>query len=310
MNKILLPVAMLLLFSCQEERKYDATGSFEADEVIVSAEANGRILEMPIREGDYLKSQQQVGKIDISNLQLQKEQREASVKAIRERTVDVQPQLELVRRQLAVQEAQMEQQLRERTRISNLVRADAATKKQLDDIEAAIDQLQRQMDVTRQQLRLNQTNISTQNRSILSEETPGEKSVAVIEDQIRKGSIVNPVNGIILTQYAFEGEFASTGKPLYKIADISTITLRAYVTGTQLPQVKLDQPVDVLVDDGKGGYRTYPGTIYWVSDKAEFTPKTIQTKDERANLVYAIKVKVKNDGYLKIGMYGELKFKS
>ena len=293
---------------CSRQSPYDASGTFETDEVIISAEQTGKILSLPIKEGDSLGAGQKVGSIDVSNLVLQKEQKQASVEALHEKTTDAQPQLELVRKQLAVQNSQLEQQLRERTRISNLLRADAATQKQLDDIDAAIDQLQKQIAVTRQQIQLYQSNISTQNRSILSEQAPAQKTVAIVEDQIKKGTIINPINGVILTQYAFEGEYATIGKPLYKIADLSVLTLRAYITGTQLPQVKLNQGVKVLVDDGKKGYKEYTGTINWISGKAEFTPKTIQTREERANLVYAIKIRVKNDGYLKIGMYSEIKF--
>jgi HlyD family secretion protein len=143
----------------------------------------------------------------------------------------------------------------------------------------------------------------------MSEYKPLKKSVAQIEDQLRRTNIVNPINGTVLTKYALAGEVTTAGKALYKIGDLSVITLRAYITGTQLAQIKLNQEVTVLVDSSETKYRTYTGLITWISDKAEFTPKTIQTKDERANLVYAIKIHVKNDGYLKIGMYGEVKFK-
>jgi HlyD family secretion protein len=152
-------------------------------------------------------------------------------------------------------------------------------------------------------------NISTQNRSILSEGKPLEKRVAQLEDQLKRASIINPIAGTVTTKYAEAGEITSAGKALYKIADMSSMTLRAYITGTQLSQVKLGQSVKVLTDDGAKKYKEFPGTITWISEKAEFTPKTIQTKEERANLVYAVKIKVKNDGYLKIGMYGEVQFK-
>ena len=164
------------------------------------------------------------------------------------------------------------------------------------------------MNVTQQQINVQRNNIATQNRAYLSEGKPLEKRVAQLNDQLNKTNIINPINGTVITKYAEAGEMTSPGKALYKIADLSTMTLRAYITGTQLSQVKLGQTVKVLVDDGADKYKELPGTITWISDKAEFTPKTIQTKDERANLVYAIKVKVKNDGYLKIGMYGEVKF--
>lgn len=306
--KIVYLLPLLTLAACSRQSANDASGSFEVDEIIISAEQTGKILSLAIKEGDSLGVGQKVGSIDVSNLLLQKEQKQASVEALREKTSDAKPQLELVHKQLAVQNSQLEQQIKERARTSNLIKADAATQKQLDDINASIDQLQKQMAVTRQQIQLYQSNISTQNRSILSEEPSARKTVAIVEDQIKKGTIINPIKGIILTQYAFEGEYATIGKPLYKIADLSLLTLRAYITGIQLPQVKLNQKVKIMVDNGKKGYKAYDGIIGWISDKAEFTPKTIQTKEERANLVYAIKVKVKNDGYLKIGMYSEVKF--
>ncbi|MFT4024918.1 MAG: HlyD family efflux transporter periplasmic adaptor subunit, partial [Flavihumibacter sp.] len=160
--------------------------------------------------------------------------------------------------------------------------------------------------VTRQQRTLNNYNTGTQNRSILSERAPLEKTVAQFDEQLAKAQVINPVTGTVLTNYALQGEMQVIGKPLYKIANTDTLTLRAYITGEQLPQVKLGQQVRTRIDQGRNNYKEYPGTITWIAAKAEFSPKTIQTKNERANLVYAIKVKVKNDGYLKIGMYGEV----
>jgi HlyD family secretion protein len=211
----------------------------------------------------------------------------------------------LVKKQLAVQESQLEHQLHERTRTANLVKADAATRKQLDDIDAGIDQLRKQIVATRQQLSVNNSNTDTQNRSILSGTAPLEKTVAQFQEQINKGQVINPINGTVLVNYALQGEMQVVGKPLYKIANTDTLDLRAYITGNQLPQIKLNQKVKVRIDQGEKKYKEYHGTITWISSKSEFSPKTIQTKDERANLVYAIKIKVKNDGYLKIGMYGE-----
>ena len=175
-------------------------------------------------------------------------------------------------------------------------------------MNAAIDQLQKQISVFKQQIVLDESKIATQNRSILSEQNPLEKSVAQIQDQINKGQIVNPISGIVLTKYALEGEMTTIGKALYKITNLDTITLRAYITESQLTSVKLNQSVKVYTDDGAKNYKEYPGQVYWISDKSEFTPKTIQTRDERANLVYAVKIRVKNNGYLKLGMYGEVKF--
>jgi len=308
-TKALSIVALVFLFGCNQNKlQTDASGVFESDEVIVSAEQSGKILSLPIKEGDTISQGKIVGNIDISNIQLQKAQVQATIQALKEKTTNPVPQIDLVKKQLAVQESQLAQQLREKTRTENLLKADAATQKQLDDINSMIDQLQKQIAVSKQQIALDNSNISTQNRTIFSEKDPLEKSVAQIQDQINKGQIVNPITGTVLVKYALEGEMTTIGKALYKIANVDTITLRAYITGSQLSNVKLGEQVKVYIDSGAKNYKEYSGFISWISDKSEFTPKTIQTKDERANLVYAIKIRVKNDGYIKIGMYGEVKF--
>ena len=300
---------IVLATSCSQKKiDTDASGVFESDEVIVSAEQNGKILSFPIQEGDTLAKGAKIGNIDMSNTMLQKQQVQATIAALHDKTTNPLPQTELVERQLAVQESQLAQQLRERTRTENLLKADAATQKQLDDINSTIDQLQKQIAVSKQQIALDKSNIATQNRTVYSEQAPLEKSVAQIQDNIDKGQIINPIKGTVLTKYALEGEMTTMGKALYKIANLDTLTLRAYVTGSQLTQVKLGQTVKVYSDEGANQYREYPAEVYWISDKSEFTPKTIQTRDERANLVYAVKIHVKNDGYLKLGMYGEVKF--
>ncbi len=297
----------LLLAGCnRSQNNFDASGTFEAEEVVVSSELSGKIQALNLREGQTLPIGQKVGEVEATNLLLQKEQVQASIGALRERTADVQPQIRLLQDQLAVQQSQLQTMQRERTRTTNLVQADAATGKQLDDIDAQIDILEKQIRVTLQQIKVQQNNVSTQNRGILSEASPLEKRVAQLNDQLGKANIINPIAGTVLTKYAESGEYTAPGKALYKIADLSWLTLRAYITGSQLPQIKLNQPVKVLVDQDAEEYKTLLGTITWISDKAEFTPKTIQTKEERANLVYAVKVRVKNDGYLKIGMYGEV----
>jgi len=314
MNKLIVTLisAIAVLFAAcnRNGQKFDASGTFEVDEVIVSAEQTGKILSFNVNEGQAIPQQQVVGIIDAENLSLQKEQIQASIEALHEKTSDVKPQIQLLQEQLAVQQSQLGNLQHERTRIENLLKQDAATGKQLDDINSQIDVLQKQMDVTRQQINVQRTNVNTQNRTVLSEKKPLEKRVAQLSEQISKANIINPVNGTVITKYAEAGEITSAGKALYKIANLDTLILRAYVSGTQLPQIKLNQQVKVLIDSGAKAYREYPGTITWISDKAEFTPKTIQTKEERANLVYAIKVRVKNDGYLKIGMYGEVMFQS
>jgi HlyD family secretion protein len=284
----------------------DATGTFEADEVIVSAEVPGKILTFNIDEGSQLTKDSVVGTIDAKSLALQKEQVDASIHALAEKTSDIDPQMKLMQDQLQVQLSQLKTMEREKTRTENLLKQDAATAKQLDDINAQIDVLNKQIAVTRQQMVVNRSNVATQNRGILSEAAPLKKRAAQLEDQLGRSNIVNPISGNVLAKYAEAGEVVSAGKALYKIADLSYVNLRAYITGDMLPQVKLGQKVNVLIDQRKNDYKTYEGTIIWIADKAEFTPKTIQTKEERANLVYAIKVKVKNDGFLKIGMYGEV----
>lgn len=301
--------AATLLTACNGNKvTYDASGSFEVDEVVVSAELTGKLLTFDLNEGDSIAKGKVIGTIDAQNLSLQKDQVQASIQALREKTADLTPQVKLLQDQLVVQQSQLDRLQREKQRTENLLKQDAATGKQLDDLNAEIDMLKKQMDVTRQQINVQRSNVGTQNRSILSEGKPLEKRVAQLDDQLKRADITNPINGTVITKYAEAGEMTATGKALYKIADLSTMTLRAYITGTQLSQVKLNQPVKVLIDNGAHAYREYPGVITWISDKAEFTPKTIQTKEERANLVYAIKIKVKNDGYIKIGMYGEVKF--
>lgn len=307
--KTLAGFAIIFFVSCnRDQNKFDASGTFEADEVIVSAGAAGKILSLNIDEGSTIAKDSIVGLVDPTDLSLQKQQVQASIQALNEKTSDVTPQVKMLEDQLKVQQTQLDNLLHEQARIENLVKEDAATKKQLDDINFQIESAKKQMNVMQQQINVQKNNVATQNRGILSESKPLQKRAEQLQEQLNKTNITNPVNGTVITKYAEVGEITSNGKPLYKIADLSTLNLRAYVTGDQLPEIKLGQQVTVLIDSGAKKYRKIQGTITWVSDKAEFTPKTIQTKDERANLVYAIKVKVKNDGYLKIGMYGEVKF--
>jgi len=300
-------IASLLIIGCNRgESEFDASGTFEADETIVSSEMPGKILSFNVEEGMQIPKDSIVGSVDATNIDLQQQQVEASINALNEKTANANPQIELLQNQLAVQQSQLDNLLHERTRIENLLKSDAATPKQLDDINSQIDVVKKSMAVTQQQINVKKNDIATQNRSILSEAEPLRKRVAQLEDQQQRANIVNPVSGTVITKYAEAGEITSSGKALYKIADLSELNLRAYVTGVQLPTIKLGQQVKVMIDQGEKKYKEYTGNIIWISDKAEFTPKTIQTKEERANLVYAIKVKVKNDGFLKIGMYGEV----
>ena len=323
MNKIsILSLALIFLYSCNNGgSKYDASGTFEADEIIVSAEATGKILQFNIEEGDALKKDSVIGQIDVVNLELQKGQAEASLQALNQKTNDPGPQIAILKTQRDAQQAQInvlleqiKKKKKEQARLQKLVKADAATPKQLDDAEGQISVMEKQLTAAReslsvidQQMASAKASVQLQNRGILSEKAPMQKRVEQMEDMISRGEIVNPATGVVLTKYAMDGEFTSMGRPLYKLADLSEMTLRAYITGNQLPSVNTGQTVTVLVDDGPDNQKELSGTVTWVSDKAEFTPKTIQTKDERANLVYAVKIKVKNDGSLKIGMYGEVR---
>jgi HlyD family secretion protein len=284
----LLASLLLVAAACNRDgSEFDATGNFEADEIIISAEATGKIIQLNVEEGNQLKSQTAVGLIDTTQLHLRKMQLEYSIRAVQAK----QPNATI---QLAAITEQIETAKREKKRVENLL-------KQLDDLNAQLDLLQRQYAAT-------QSTLNITKQSLQSETLPLKAQLEQVQDQINKSQIINPIDGTVLSLYAKKNEVVNPGKALYKIADLSTIILRAYISGSQLSQIKLGQPVTVLVDAPEGKYKEYTGTISWVSDKAEFTPKTIQTKEERANLVYAVKINVRNDGYLKLGMYGEVKF--
>lgn len=295
MNRItkLFPVVVLLLSCSESDDRFDATGTFEADEVIVSAEVTGTIEELDIQEGSEVTEGQVLGRIDSTQLFLRKKQIQAQIEAM----LSKRPRIAT---QLASYNVQLETAERELQRVSSLRKAEAATQKQVDDARAQVDVIRRQMEAHRSSL-----DISSQ--GLVSETLPLSAQIEQIEDQLSHSRIVSPVTGTILSQYTEAHELVFPGKPLFKVADLSYLELRAFITGNQLPETRLNQQVSVFVDDGSGGYREYPGTLAWISDKAEFTPKTIQTREERADLVYAVKVRVKNDGLLKIGMYGEVK---
>lgn len=286
---------LLLLFSCSNgSGDYDATGSFEATEIIVSSQANGRILTLGLNEGDQLEQGQEVGLIDSTQLYLQKMTLLSNAKGVLAQQPDIKAQTAALQDQIKTLE-------REKARIGRLVTANAANQKQLDDIES-------QLEVTRSQLSAQTSTLQKSSANISAQSSTLDIQVAQLEDQIEKTRITSPISGTVLNRYAEAGELATMGTPLFKIADIGTMFLRAYVTNDQLAKIKLNDEVTVRVDDGQGGMKLYNGQINWISDKSEFTPKTIQTKNERANLVYALKIAVPNDGFLKIGMYGEVKF--
>jgi HlyD family secretion protein len=295
MNHKLIFVLFLALAACGKGKNaYDASGNFEADEIIVSAEASGKILQLNLQEGQTLKAGDVIGYIDSTQLSLRKKQLLYSIRALMAKQPDAASQLATIQKQIETAEF-------EKKRIENLLKDDAATKKQLDDLNAQVDLLKKQYHSL-------QSSLAITDRSLKTETLPLKAQIEQLDDQIKKSVIINPLDGTVLTKYAQQDEIIGSGKAIYKIANLSTILFRAYITGDQLAAVKLGQKVKVLVDDVNGGTKTYEGTLEWVSDRAEFTPKTIQTKDERANLVYAIKLKVKNDGFIKIGMFGEVAF--
>ncbi len=326
-NKVLKWGTILSAFvtfsSCNlNGNKHDATGVFEATEIIVSAEAMGKVIEFNIEAGSEIGKDSIVGKIDPVNLSLQKEQTASSIEALNLKTNDAGPNISVLMAQYAVQanqtavlQTQLKTAKREHDRLVKLVNAQAAPTKQLDDMRSQVEILENQVAasqdqsaVIKKQIKAQQEAVSIQNRGILSEKLPLQKRIELINDQISKTAIVNPAEGTVLTTYIEQGEFASPGKALYKLANLKIMTLRAYITGDQLGTIKLNQQVLINIDQDKKQAKTYEGKITWISDKAEFTPKTIQTRDERANLVYPIKIKVVNDGFLKIGMYGEVTF--
>ncbi len=323
MKKYILLTIIFSLASCNNsDNNYDASGTFEADEIFVTAKANGTILNLNVEEGQTLKLNEKVGEIDPKSLELQKDQIVANIDAIEQKTNSSLPQIQVLQSQISGQSAnvgvlqeQLQNAVRERNRTANLVAKDAATKKQLDEANGQIKVIQKQiyaaqsqLSILQQQISTAKENVSIQNRAILSERKPTEKKVAQIDEQLKNNTIESPISGMVLTKYLNQGEFAVVGKPIFKMANLDLMTLKSFITGDQIPLIKIGQKVTVLIDAGEGKTKELPGTIYWISSKAEFTPKTIQTKNERVNLVYAVKIHVKNDGYLKIGMYGDVKF--
>jgi HlyD family secretion protein len=291
---IILFTAAFSLWGCGKKNgDHDASGAFEAIEVVVSAQATGQIMQLDIVEGQALKVNQEVGFVDTIQLHLKKEQLSASMKAVDSRTYNVSLQMASTKQQIAKQQTEL-------IRFRNLVKSNAATQKQVDDIQSSIDLLEKQLTAQTETLRNTNSSLSAEITSLYIQ-------MEQINDLINKSIIVSPINGVVLSKYAQKGEIAVQGKALFKVADMTNIYLRAYITADQLTQMKLNQELSVFTDFGKKEMREYKGVITWISDKAEFTPRTILTKNERSNLVYAVKIAVQNDGYLKIGMYGEVK---
>ena len=294
MKHLLWMVPALALASCGNgDEDYDATGTFETTEVTVSAEQNGRLMEFDAEEGDLVEAGEQVGLIDTVQLSLRAEQIGATKTVYASQRPETEKQIAATREQLAKAKLEYE-------RFSGLVRDGAANQKQLDDAESQMKVLQKQLTA-----QLSQLNISTNSLNAQMSTTDVEKLLVL--DQLYKCRVTSPISGTILESYAERGEYATVGRPLFKVADMEVMYLRAYVTTAQLQNVKVGQQVRVFADYGGGKRKEYEGKVTWISSKSEFTPKTILTDDERADLVYAVKVRVNNDGYIKIGMYGEVK---
>ena len=296
MKRILFYSATLLtMVACGRGNDFDATGTFEATEVVVSAEAAGRILSFDAEEGDAVQAGRQIGAIDTVQLYLQKLQLERQRASVISNRPDIRKQAAALREQIAKQEI-------ERSRVVNLLKDGAATTKQLDDIDASLKVLNGQLEALLSTLG-NNTAAIDENSSAL------ELQIAQIEDRLTKSRIASPISGTVLAKYSEQGELAAVGRPLMKVADMENVYLRAYFTSDQLSSLKIGQEVTVTADFGGDEQIDYPGRITWIASESEFTPKNIQTKSSRASLVYAVKIAVKNDGRLKLGLYGEVKLR-
>ena len=292
---IAMASAALMLAACgKSEKEYDATGTFEATETTISAEQNGTLLTFAINEGDEIEAGREVGLIDTTQTWLKLQQAQATQAVYQSQKPDIEKQTSATRQQLA--KAQAEQQ-----RYKELVADGAAPSKMLDDVTNQVQVLQRQ-------LAAQLSSLSTNTNALSKQMAATEVQIDQLRDQLRKCHITAPLKGIVLEKYAERGEFVAIGKPLFKMADMEEVYIRAYVTSAQLQDIRTGQQVKVFADYGNGQKKEYDGVVSWISSRSEFTPKTILTDDERADLVYALKVRVKNDGYIKIGMYGEVKF--
>ncbi len=294
MNKILYTAAVsLCIVGCSKAPDYDATGIFETTTVTVSAETSGKLVEVDITEGDSVKANQEIALIDTAMLALQRQQLEFQCRSARSNTPDINAQIASLQTEIEHQRAEVE-------RFRRLLADGATTAKQVDDASARLKVLNNQLDALRSTLTKNSSSISDNAQAIALQ-------IAQIDEQIEKSKIIAPLTGTVLEKYAEPGEFATPGRPICKIADLENIYLRAYFTAEQLADIELGQEVTVVADFGNDKQFEYPGVITWFAQESEFTPKSIQTRDSRANLVYATKIAVKNDGRLKLGQYGEVK---
>ncbi len=289
----LVALLLLTLVSCTPTEEITiAEGTLEAQEVTVSAEGNGRLLSFDVTEGSEVTEGVIIGKIDDTQLTLQRSQ----VIATRERVESQKPDIDV---QLASLEEQLATAKTEEERFTRLVAASAASQKQLDDISSQVRTLTLQLNAQRQTLEKSTQGLESESASLTYQ-------ISRLDDQIAKSEIASPLNGTVIATYAEAGEFTAVGKPLFKVADLDHMFLRAYITSGQLTTLALGDTLKVMIDYGTDESRIYEGKLSWISDTAEFTPKTVQTRDERASLVYAVKVSLVNDGYLKLGMYGAI----
>ena len=334
---LLLAIGVLMVASCGKDKQdYDATGTFEATEITVSAELSGQLKSFNISEGQVLNNGVTVGQIDARQLTLKrnqlatnneqlaathgqldanKRQLAANKQATSSRQLDLKKQVAAIRQQIVNQQ-------RERQRFTELLKDGAVARKQVDDIDYQLQVLKKQLAATEEQIASQNAALADQNKGITAQmegidaqqavvnaQQAGVRSQqAQIDDQIAHTFIKSPITGTVLEKYAEAGEFVAVGKPLFKVANMKRMFIRAYITSEQLKNIRLGQKVKVMADYGKGQKKAYNGVITWISSRSEFTPKTIVTDDERADLVYAIKIRFQNDGYVKIGMYGEVKF--
>ncbi len=290
----ILSIVWFFCSGCASQGSTHAVGYFEAEEVTVSAEATGRLLEFALQEGQQVTAGVSVGAVDSTQLYLNKLQLQKNVKSVVSNRPDVNVQL-------AALEAQLAHQRAEKIRVEQLVAARAVPSKQLDDINSAVAQLERQLEAQKKTLQGSVGSIDAQSSAI-------DIQIALVEDQLSKCRLCAPVSGTVLATYVSAGEFAVAGKPMYKVARLEEMTLRAYVTSDYLASLQIGLSVRVTAVFGGDNRREYEGTVAWIADKSEFTPKNIPTDEERSDMVYAVKIRVKNDGYIKIGTFGEVAF--
>lgn len=309
MRYILFSVVFLLVACQNKQSQADAFGNFEAEERLVSAESSGKIMEWTVEEGQRLEAGQVVARLDSTQVVLKMAQIEATIRAVLAKTPAISAQLAVYDDQASVITTSITNLEREQKRVDNLVKKDAAIPQQLDQLNDQLAQFKRQLEVVKAQKAAAFANLKVQQTGITAEVAPLEQQIAQLRDQLQKCRITVPAAGVVLTTYAALGEVTSVGKPLFKMADLDKMVLRAYISGGQLSSVKIGQEVTVLVDGPDGQAITRTGKVTQIADKAEFTPKVIQTKEERVNLVYAIQIAVANeDGILKIGMPAEVQF--